>query len=711
MTKLLEILSNKTGISISRCTAICELLDTGATIPFIARYRKEMTGNADDDQLRKFQEIRDYSIKLFERKEEIIRLIKERSTLTDKVKNQIDKAQKLSILEDIFRPFKEKKNTRAQKAIQMGLEPLANVLEQARLSTDDFMNYTNVFLKKQRIKDLTCQEAIQGAMNIIAEKFSDDPEERSRIRYTASEYGTIEVKKSKSFDDKGPYANYSTHSERAKQIPGHRFLAIMRGVKEKQLSLKIDYDTDRIFENIKRYRLPKRGASSVELVFTACKEGFKRLVKPSIEREVLSAIKERADISAIKVFEKNLAQLLMTPGIKDKNILGVDPGFKSGCKLAVMDKNGRYLANSVIYPNEPQKDFARAEKIVINLVKKYDITTAAIGNGTASRETREFFESLNKKYKDQDFYLEHTVVSEAGASVYSASKTAQKEFPKLDVTVRGAISISRRLLDPMAELVKIDPKSLGIGQYQHDLNQKLLEKKLADTTEKIVNKVGVNLNTASAHLLAFVAGLGTSTAQKIIDHRDKNGSFTSRKQLLKVSGIGTKAYEQCAGFLRIKNSKNPLDNTGVHPDNYDQAKILQRKYDVNSIEEEAILKIAEELKIGPLTLKDIIHELQKPGFDPRDKLKKVVFSSIRTIENLKIGVLVSGVVRNLVDFGAFVDIGLKNDALIHISQISNKRVSHPMDVLSINQFLPEIKVISVDLESKRVGLSLKEISR
>ena len=516
-------------------------------------------------------------------------------------------------------------------------------------------------------------------------------------------YGIVMSKPTKNFKSDGVYKNLANKEEKLCYIPSHRFLALMRAVKEKELSIKIAIDTEYIESNIKRYKIPKNASSSKELLFEAYRDGLKRLLLPSIEREVLQISKEKADSKAIEIFGKNLSQLLLTPPLTNEIILGVDPAFKSGCKLAVIDAQGTYLDSAVIYPTEPKKDYQGSLKVIRDLIKRYKITVAAIGNGTASRETQTFFTELNR---EKDICIPFRVVSEAGASVYSASKLAQEEYPKLDVTIRGAISIAQRLQDPMAAYVKIDPKSLGVGQYQHDVDQKLLQKSLEDTITDSVNRVGVDINSASSALLSYVAGITKTVAKNIVQYKEKNGSFQTKEELLKVKGVGKRVYEQSAGFIRIKDAKNILDNSGVHPESYSIAKqLLQR--DLRDID---IVSVAKELGVGEATLKDILHELQKPGFDPREDLPSIPFKEgITNIEQLKEGDRVSGVVRNITEFGAFVDIGLKNDGMIHISKMANKRVSHPLEILSLNQFLPIIEVISIDTKMGKVGLSLKDI--
>ena len=697
MQTLINLLTKQTKLKSEYISNILKLLDDGSTIPFIARYRKEMTGGASDEVLREFETIYQSSKKLLERKEEVIRLITERATLTDSLKKSIEDADSLRILEDIYRPFKEKKSSRSTVAVANGLTPLANTLQSARLTSSEFKQEAKRFVKG---KVESVEDAIKGAKDILAERYAEQPREREAIRNSMLRFGNLETKKTKNFDENGTFKNFAGKSEKVAYIPSHRYLAIMRGVKEKELSVKITIDIQRVEQNIAEYKIPRNASSSKELLFDAYKDGLKRLLLPSIEREVQHELKEKADNSAISVFGKNLSQLLMTPPVTKMVILGVDPAFVSGCKLAVIDENGNFLESAVIYPTQPKNDYNNSKTKVLALTKKYNISGVAIGNGTGSRETQEFFAQLNS---EENAKLNYTVVSESGASVYSASKLAQEEYPKLDVTIRGAISIAQRLRDPMATLVKIDPKSLGIGQYQHDVDQKLLLKRLDDVTSDLVNRVGVDINSASASLLSHVAGIGMKIAQNIISFRDENGNFTTKNQLLKVKGLGKKAYEQSAGFIRIKNGKNSFDNSGIHPESYDVAKKL------NGLELDTIDSMAKskELGVGYETLKDIIKELQKPGFDPREDLPPIPFKEgITDIKMLKEGSFVSGIVRNIADFGAFVDIGLKNDGMIHISKMSEKRISHPLEVLSLNQFLPQMEVISIDKEKDKVGLSL-----
>jgi uncharacterized protein len=698
MNNLITLLTKKTSLKKNQITNILKLLDEGSTIPFIARYRKEMTAGASDDELRDFYEVYMSAKRLLDRKEEILKILEEREQITAQLQTSIDNAQSMSELEDIYRPYKEKKNTRASVAIKNGLEPLANVLQSAKLSQKEFESKAKLFIKGD-LKNL--DDAIKGAKDILAERFSDSPKERNIVREMTIKHGLLEVKKGKKFEEQGVYKNYKEHFEKVAFVPSHRYLAIRRGEKEKQLSVKISIESDRYLETLKHYKLRDFMGSSKAVLFEAYKDGFKRLLYPSIEREVASVLKERSDLNAIEVFGKNLSQLLMTPPVMGKVLLGADPAYKTGCKLAVIDENGAYLANDLIFPAPPRSDYEASRKKVLDLVKKYNITGVAIGNGTASKETQEFFSKINKELNGK---LKYTVVSEAGASVYSASKIGAEEYPNLDVTVRGAISIVGRVRDPMATLVKIDPKSLGIGQYQHDVDQKLLERKLQEGVENLVNRVGVDVNSASASLLFYVAGVGKTVARNIVNYREKNGAFRSKKELLKVKGLGAKAYEQMAGFIRIREGKTLFDNTGIHPESYEVAKQLEKMS--NNFETKAL---AEKFAIGEETLKDIIKELAKPGFDPREELPSIPFKDDLTdISMLKEGSIVSGVVRNIADFGAFVDIGLKNDGMIHISQMDEKRIKHPLKVLSVNQYLAQIRVLSVNVENGKVALTLKD---
>jgi len=702
MDELISLLAQKTEIDAHVVENILSLMEKGATIPFISRYRKEMIGGIGEERLREFEEAHGYCKRLLERRSEVLRLIGERGRLDAETEQSIRKAGTLTELEDIFRPYREKKSTRAGQALAKGLAPLADVLQKAGLSKEELWREADAYAQEG---GLSRDEAVQGAQDILAERFSDDAGEREILRRQIRRHGVLEVKPGKSFDPRGHYAHYQEHREKIAFIPSHRYLAIMRGVREKELAVRISLDQERILQNIYQNRIPRQAKDSAELLFAAYKDGLKRLLFPSIEREMHAELKERSDRQAISVFGRNLSQMLMTPPVSGIVIMGVDPAYRTGCKLAVIDENGNFLEDSVIYPTSPQKDHQTAKNRVLELAHRHTIQGVAIGNGTASRETQEFFARLNR---EEGCSLKYTVVSEAGASVYSASKIGQREYPDLDVTIRGAVSIAQRLRDPMAELVKIDPKSLGIGQYQHDVDQKLLERKLKETTEDLVNRVGVDANGASASLLSYVAGLGTRLAENMVSDRRENGSFRTRQDLKRVKGLGPRAFEQSAGFLRIPSSRELLDNTGIHPESYALARRLREEYDPRALTEHDLPAVVDRLNVGLQTLRDIVFELDKPGFDPREDLPRIPFrEGVTDINELEEGSIVSGVVRSVVDFGAFVDIGLKNDGLVHISELSDKKVGHPLEVLSVNQYLPRIVVLSKNVDKNQVSLSLK----
>ncbi len=701
MTKdLLNSIKSKTNLSSKVIENIIKLLDEGCTIPFIARYRKDYTNNASDEDLRVFEEVYEYSKKLLTRKEEIKNILKDKNFLNDKVLKSLEEANTLQACEDIYAPFKDKKSSRTTYAIENGLEGLANIIQSMKYDIKQIEQKAKSFLN-ENIK--TIDEAINCAKDIIAQRYADDFKSKEVIRNIISNWGILETKEAKEFDKNGVYSSLANTNEKIKYIKPHRVLAILRAASEKQLSIKIEIDENHILENIKKYKIPTTASSSKDLVFDAYKDGLKRLLLPSLKREALSELKEKASSLAIELFGKNLKELLSTAPLVNQVILGIDPGYKTGCKLAVIDKNGLYLDSGVIYPTKPKEDISTSSKIVLNLIKKHNITSIAIGNGTASRETANFIYEL---IKSENLDVNYAIVSEIGASVYSASKIATQEYPDLDVTIRGAISIAQRLRDPMAALVKIDPKSLGIGQYQHDVNQKELALKLENTTIDLVNKVGVDLNSASYKLLSFISGISEKTAINIVEYRQKAKKFNTKNELLKVKGLGEKAYEQSVGFLRIKDGKSIFDNTGIHPEDYDLSTNLQKNYDLKSIKD--FEKVSQELNTTPLKLKDIVNELLKPGYDVREEFNQVKFANdVLDINDLKEGFILNGIVRNITDFGAFIDIGLKNDALLHISQISQKRISHPSEILSINQNLENLKVLSIDLEKQRVSVTLK----
>ncbi|RXK00229.1 RNA-binding protein [Arcobacter sp. CECT 8986] len=698
MNQLIEILKQKTNLQTNHINNILKLLEEGCTIPFIARYRKDLTGNATDEVLREFSDIYEYSKKLLERKEEIKQNLEQKEVLDKKIEKQIDEATTLVVLEDIYSVFKTAKSSRTQKAIDNNLEGLANIISCMKYDKKEIKQKAKQFLN-ENIKSE--EEAIIGAQDIIAQRYADDIKSKEIVRNLLQNHASLQVKQSKTFEEEGVYKNYKDFSSKVKFLPSYRFLAISRAVNEKQLTLKVELDEQRIIDNIEKYKIPNGANSSNEYVLKAYIDGLKRLLLPSLKREVLSNLKEKASDEAINLFGKNLHQLLISPPLINKVILGVDPGYKTGCKLAVIDENANYLDSDIIYPTKPKEDYENSSKIVLALVKKYNINAVAIGNGTASNETASFFA---KFIKENNLDLKFAVVSEIGASVYSASKIANIEYPNLDVTTKGAISIASRLRDPLSALVKIDAKSLGVGQYQHDVNQTKLEKKLNEVTEALVNQVGVDLNSASYKLLSFVSGISEKLALNIVSHRDSIKVFKTKKQLLYVKGIGNKAYEQAVGFLRIKDGLSVLDNTAIHPENYNLANDLLKQSDLINLD---LSFYCDKYNVSMQTVKDIINELSKPGYDIREELPKTVFRDDEiTLESLKIGDELSGVVRNLTDFGAFVDVGLKNDGMIHISKMSEKRINHPMEVLAINQYLPRVNVIDIDLKRQKIALSL-----
>ncbi len=702
---LIQKLQKKSNLAPEAIRQVLLLLEEGATIPFIARYRKERTGGADDEALRNLYDAWSYLRRLQERREEIERLVEERGHLTEKLRKELEQAESLAELEDLYRPFKEKKNTRAALALARGLQGLAELLKNEELSDQELALRARSFVRGE-VKSV--EEALQGAQDILAERYSDDPMERKRIRKEMERSGTLQLKAGREYEGDSAYEKYLDHAERLDRIPPHRFLAIQRGVREKKLSLKVSLELEETLRRLERLHNPRKKGGSAARVVEACVDGLKRLLLPSVEREVLGEVRERSEAQAMVVFGKNLSQLLLTPPVTGLTILGVDPGYRTGCKLTVLDPSGKLLEEGVIYPTPPRSDYEASKARVLELVDRHGVGGVAIGNGTGSRETQEFFARMNRETGRS---LPYTVVSEAGASVYSASALARKEYPHLDATVRGAISIAQRLQDPMAAFVKIDPASLGVGQYQHDMDQKLLARKLKETIETLVNRVGVDVNSASWPLLSYVAGIKESLARAIVAHREAKGPFRSKAELKKVKGMGEKAFEQCAGFLRIRNGETLLDNTGVHPESYAVAsQLLERCPKPEACEKDA-KSLSRELGVGEETLLDILRELQKPGFDPREELPPVPFrEDLPDLEDLQPGSVVSGVVRNLTDFGAFVDIGLKQDGLIHISEMANRRIRHPMEVLSLNQYLPSIRVLEVEAKKGRISLSLREVN-
>ena len=694
---------------------VTKLIDDGNTIPFIARYRKDVTGSLNDETLRKFDERLRYLRNLEEKKEKVIKRIDELGKLTDELKIQIVKAETLVELEDIYRPYKSKKQTRATKARERGLEPLADIIlrQEAKESIKKIARkYVNDEVK-------TPEEAIQGAQDIIAEIISDNSQFRKKIRRNTFHTGQIETK-AKDKDKSTEYDIYYNYSENVKKIPPHRILAINRAEKEGVVRAKIVCDSDEIIKYLNRHmlknisKIPEKieyNRYTTPIIKDAVADSYKRLISPAIEREIRNFLTEKAEEKSIKVFAKNLNQLLMESPMVGKTILGWDPAFKTGCKLAIIDETGKVLDTALIYPTEPQNRVGESIKTVRGLIEKYGINVIAIGNGTASRESEEIVAKIIKGTN-----VEYIIVNEAGASVYSASKLADEEFPDFSEGERSAVSIARRLQDPLAELVKIDPKSIGVGQYQHDMNQKQLSESLAGVVEKVVNEVGVDLNTASYSLLNYVSGITNTTAKNIIAYRQENGSFTNRKELLNVKKLGKKSYEQCAGFVKIDNPEYPLDNTTIHPESYDATLKLLEKLNctVNDIgssnlklDNINIKQISDELDIGQETLKDIIRELKKPGRDPREDMPKPVLrKNVLSINDLEIGMTMQGTVRNIVDFGAFVDIGVHQDGLVHISQlVADKFVKHPLDIVSVGDIV-DVKVLDVDTKRNRINLTM-----
>ena len=690
-----------------------KLIDEGNTIPFIARYRKEQTGELSDVELRELFDKLTYLRNLEKRKEEVIRLIDEQGKLDDELKSKIETAVTMTEVEDLYRPYKQKKRTRATIAKEKGLEPLAVILFEQK-EKKDLKEIANDFINAEKGVE-TVDDAIAGAMDIVSEMISDVAEYRKDIRKIIYRDGIIVTKAAK--DEKSVYEMYYDYEEAVKRIPSHRILAINRGEKEEFLKVKIDGTDDKIIEYLEKRILIKDGSfkDTMELVIA---DSYKRLIKPSVENEVRNELSEVAEEKAIKVFGQNAKKLLLQAPLKNLTVMGFDPAYRTGCKIAVIDDTGKLLDTTTVYPTEPQNDVEGAKKKLLELINKYNINMIAIGNGTASRESEMFVADMIKDVKHD---IHYAIVSEAGASVYSASKLATEEYPDINVSLRGAISIARRLQDPLAELVKIDPKSIGVGQYQHDVNQNKLDESLTGVVEDAVNSVGVDLNTATPSLLKYVSGISKTVANNIVKYRDEKGKLKNRKELLKVSKLGPAAYTQCAGFLRITDGENPLDNTSVHPESYETAeKILEQigfkvqdlrdksaeiRANLNTVNAE---KLATELNIGVPTIKDIIKELQKPGRDPRDEMPKPVLrSDVLKIEDLKEGMILTGTVRNVIDFGAFVDIGVKNDGLVHISEMSDKYIKNPMDVVSVGDIV-KVRVIKIDLEKKKVGLSMKD---
>ena len=717
--ELISIINQKTGMEIWVIKNIIQLLDEGNTIPFIARYRKEMTKGASDEQLRDFYELYSYTKNLEARKQDVIRLIEEKGLMTDELRLQILSAETLARVEDLYRPFKEKKNTKATIAKAKGLEPLAQILAKAELSKEDFEAEAEKFVKdtgdeKTSVKNGA--EAIQGAKDILAEAVSDHADLRAEIKQFEEVNAKLQTKATKTFEENGVYKIYKDYNKKLSEMPSYAYLAVSRAEKEKQLSVGIEFSQSKISEFSTRFFVPQKVNTSVEYLHEAIEDGLTRLLLPSIERELRSDKKRWADEAAIRVFGDNLKNLLLTPPVKGLTVLGFDPAFRTGCKLAVVDQTGKFLAKEVIYPTEPQNKIAEAEKSLLNLVEQYGIDLIVIGNGTASRESEKVVADFIKK---NNLKVQYVITSEAGASVYSASQLAQDEYPNLDVTIRGAISIAHRVQDPLAELTKIDPKAIGIGQYQHDVDQKILKEKLEEKVEDVVNAVGVDVNTASYTLLQYIAGLSTSVAKNVVAYRDENWAFEEKKQIKKVKWLGPKAYEQAIGFLRIKEGKEPLDATGIHPDHHKatyaflegelgiKKKNLKLPLQMPHYDESQISAFCDKYELGFETMEDVIKELQRPGLDPREEIEKPVFKSdVLDIKDVQIGMKLQGVVRNVTDFGAFVDVWLHNDGLVHKSQMADYFVQNPIDVVKVGQTV-EVRVLDVDVEREKISLSMK----
>ncbi|MBO3313301.1 RNA-binding transcriptional accessory protein Tex [Clostridium perfringens] len=718
MDNINHILSKELGISLKQVTSVIEMLDEGNTVPFIARYRKERTGGLTDEVLRKFNERLTYLRNLESRKEDVLRIIEEQEKLTPELKLKIEKATTLTEVEDIYRPFKAKKRTRATMAIEKGLKPLAELILSGEFN-GDIVEEANKYINEEKgVKNE--EEALQGAMDIISEIISDNADYRKWIRNFVQKDGIIQVKGSS--EEQTPYEMYYDYKEPVRTIPSHRILAINRGEKEKILSVKVTCNDDKIIDYLNK-KVLKGNKITDKYLEESIKDSFKRLIYPSIEREIRSELTSKGEEGAIDIFKANLKALLMQAPIKGKVVMGFDPGFRTGCKVAILDETGKFVENTTVYPTAPQNRIDETISTLKKLIKKHGVQVISLGNGTASRESEEVIAKMLKEIKDETgkelFYV---IVSEAGASVYSASELANKEYPDLDVTVRGAISIGRRLQDPLAELVKIDPKAIGVGQYQHDVTQKKLDESLAGIVEDCVNNVGVDLNIATPSLLSYISGINASIAKNIVDYREENGKFKSRKELLKVKRLGQKAYEQCAGFLRVMESKEALDNTSVHPESYKVAKELIKTLgyteedlkngklvDIDErVKAKGISNLAKELEVGEPTLNDIIKEIKKPGRDPREELPKPIFKSgVIEMKDLKPGMILMGTVRNVSDFGAFVDIGVHQDGLVHKSQMADRFVKHPLDIVKVGDAV-EVRILDVDLKRKRISLSMKK---
>ena len=726
MNKIAKTISEELQVKETQVEAAIKLIDEGNTIPFIARYRKEVTGGLSDEQLRTLGERLNYLRNLEQRKEEVVKSIDEQGKLTDEILQSIAIANTLAEVEDIYRPYKQKKKTRATVAKAKGLEPLAEIIIEQKETrpiqeiAKEYINIESLSEEDKKNKDKvvgTEEDAIQGALDIIAENISDNPKYRKEIKRQCYREGMIITTATKE-EEKSNYEMYYEYSEPLKYIPSHRILAINRGEKEEFLKVKIEKPEEKILQYIEK-DIIKGETQFTQMLKDTILDSFKRLIEPSIDREIRSDLTEKAEDKAIKVFGQNSKQLLLGAPIKGKTVMGFDPAYRTGCKIAVIDETGKLLDYTTVYPTEPQNDVEGARKELLKLIEKDKVDMIAIGNGTASRESEMFVADM---IKETDRDVHYVIVSEAGASVYSASKLATEEYPDINVSIRGAISIARRLQDPLAELVKIDPKAIGVGQYQHDVNQKKLAESLTGVVEDSVNKVGVDVNTATPSLLSYVSGINNTIAKNIVKYRDENGKLKNRKELLKVPKLGKVAFEQCAGFLRIMDGDNPLEITAVHPESYEATeKLLEKlgfkkedlkdKIKLDELRQKLktvdVKNLSQELGIGEMTLTDIISELSKPGRDPREDMPKPILrSDVLKLDDLKEGMILTGTVRNVIDFGAFVDIGVKHDGLVHISEMSDKFIKNPSDVVSVGDIV-KVKVIKIDKDRQKVGLSMK----
>ncbi len=726
MDKIINTIAEELNIKPKQVEATIKLIDEGNTIPFIARYRKEVTGGLSDEILRDLGERLNYLRNLEQRKEEIVKSIEEQGKLTDEILQAIAVCKTLAEVEDIYRPYKQKKKTRATVAKAKGLEPLATIIMEQKETkpileiAKEYVNIETLSEEDKKNKDkvvATPEDAVQGALDIIAEDISDNSQYRKQIKRICYREAVIQTKAAKP-EEKSNYEMYYEYQEAIKYIPSHRILAINRGEKEAFLKVKIEKPEEKILAYIERDVI-KGETQFTEMLKETIADSFKRLIEPSIDREIRSDLTEKAEDKAIKVFGKNSKQLLLGAPIKGKTVMGFDPAYRTGCKIAIIDETGKLLDYTTVYPTEPQNDVEGAKKELLKLIDKDKVDMIAIGNGTASRESEMFVADMIKETSRD---VQYVIVSEAGASVYSASKLATEEYPDINVSIRGAISIARRLQDPLAELVKIDPKAIGVGQYQHDINQKKLQESLTGVVEDSVNKVGVDVNTATPSLLSYVSGINNTIAKNIVKYRDENGKLKNRKELLKVPKLGKVAFEQCAGFLRIFDGDNPLEITAVHPESYEPTEKLlnQLGFDKQDLKDKEkleelrtklksvnVAEMAKELNIGEMTLTDIIDELSKPGRDPREDMPKPILrNDVLKLEDLKEGMILTGTVRNVIDFGAFVDIGVKHDGLVHISEMSDKFIKNPSDVVSVGDIV-KVKVIKIDKERQKVGLSMK----